>query len=167
MTRLHEGQGIAKEVAQIRRETIALSAWIRRNAAADAGLAHDAFQEAVEACLLEALADGRRLPGPDELSVEPEEYLLGLADTIGEVRRLVLADLAHGTVDRAEARLVVLEALYRLLLRFETTRAIVPLKPKQDAARGILERTRGEVTLARVLDRARLPATTAREASAP
>ncbi|HEY6237563.1 MAG TPA: hypothetical protein VIZ68_00050 [Thermoplasmata archaeon] len=157
MSRLHEGHDVALAVEETRRELASLGAWIRSNAPADAPLAHDALQEAVEACLLYALSMDRRLPGPDELRVEPEAYLLGLADTVGEVRRIVLHDLSAGRVDEAERRLLTLEALYRILLRFETTRAILPLKPKQDAARGMLEKTRGEVTMARLLVRARLP----------
>jgi len=157
MARLHEGRNVALAVESTRRELAALGGWIRRNAPADAPLAHDALQEGVEACLLYALSMDRRLPGPEELKVEPEAYLLGLADTVGEVRRIVLHDLSTGRIDEAERRLLTLEALYRVLLRFETTRAIVPLKPKQDAARGILEKTRGEVTMARLLVRARLP----------
>ena len=158
MARLHEGRTVAKEIAAVRSELSALVRWVAREAPSDAALAHDAFQEAVEACLLEALAEGRELPGPDALGVEPESYLLGVGDAVGEVRRLVLHDLSKGNVASAERRLATLEGLYRILLRFETTRAILPLKPKQDAARGILEKTRGEVTMARLLHRARLPA---------
>jgi len=157
MAHLHDGRPVDREVESVRRELRRLGAWVGRRAPSDAPLAHDAFQEAVEACLLFALHRNERLPTPTELSVEPESYLAGLADAIGEVRRLVLHDLSEGDVDSAERRLVVLEALYRILLRFETTRAILPLKPKQDTARSILERTRGEVTMARLLHRARVP----------
>jgi translin len=163
MSRLHEGQAIERELAQIRQETIALVRWIDRHAPSDAGLAHDALQESVEASLLHALHRGRRLPTPTALGVEPESYLSGLADVVGEVRRLILQDLSDGRVAAAEKRLALQEALYRLLLRFETTRAILPLKPKQDSARGILERTRGDVTMGRLLDRARLPAGSSKE----
>jgi len=167
MAHLHEGRAVGREMKEVRAGLASLSTWVRRTAPADAALAHDAFQEGVEACLLEALAADRPLPGPDELHVEPESYLLGLGDAVGEVRRLVLHDLAHGRVDDAERRLALLEALYRILLRFETTRAIVPLKPKQDAARGIVEKTRGEVTMARLLHRARWPASAPEDGPTP
>jgi len=157
MAHLHDGREVQAEIAQTRRELGDLARWVRAHAAADAPLAHDALQEGVEACLLDALHRDRPLPTPRDLGVEPEEYLLGLADAVGEVRRLVLHDLSMGRVDVAERRMLTLEALYRILLRFETTRAILPLKPKQDAARSILERTRGEVTMARLLQRAHLP----------
>jgi translin len=52
-----------------------------------------------------------------------------------------------------------MESLYHTLLGFETARAIVSLKPKQDTARALLERTRGEVTMARLLHRAGLRST--------
>jgi translin len=158
MAHLHEGRPVAREVAQVRAALAEVSAWVRRHARADAGLAHDALQEGVEACLLAQLAEHRPLPTPRSLHVEPEEYLAGLADAVGEVRRLALHALSTEQVDLAIARLDQLEALYRVLLRFETTRAILPLKPKQDAARSLLERTRSEVTLARMLQRARVPA---------
>ncbi len=163
MAHLHDGQDIEREIAAIRRDTAELARWIDRNAPADAALAHDAFQESVEASLLHALHRGTRLPTPRSLHVEPESFLSGLADVVGEMRRLILHDLSAGRVAGAEERLVVLEELYRLLLRFETTRAILPLKPKQDAARGILERTRGDVTMARLLHRAQLPASPVKE----
>jgi len=157
MAHLHEGRPIGREIALVQAETGELVRWIDRHAASDAGLAHDALQESVEASLLYALHRGESLPTPAELRVEPESYLSGLADVVGEIRRLILHELSTGNVAAAEARMARLEDLHRLLLRFETTRAILPLKPKQDAARGILERTRGDVTMARLLHRARLP----------
>jgi translin len=158
MAHLHDGRDVGAEIAEIQRETRDLARWIERKAAPDAALAHDALQESVEASLLYALHRSESLPTPAELRVEPESYLSGLADVVGEIRRLILHELSKGNVAAAEEKLTMLEDLYRLLLRFETTRAILPLKPKQDSARGILERTRGEVTMARVLHRARLPA---------
>ncbi len=167
MAHLHEGRSVSREVAAVRRELAALAAWVVEVAPSDAALAHDALQEGVEACLLANLAADRPLPGPEALGVEPESYLLGLGDTVGELRRLALSALARDRLDEAERRLGQLESVYRVLLRFETTRAIVPLKPKQDAARGLVEKTRGEVTLARLLHRARLPRGSVTEGQAP
>jgi translin len=74
---------------------------------------------------------------------------------VGEVRRIVLDRLGRDDLVGAEAGLVLMERLTQSLLRFDTTRAIVQLKPKQDTARALLERTRGEVVMARFLARAR------------
>jgi translin len=163
MAHLHDGKDVAGEIAYIQKETNELVRWIERHAASDASIAHDALQESVEASLLYALHRSEALPTPADLRVEPESYLSGLADVVGEIRRLILHELSAGNVAAAEEKMVMLEELYRLLLRFETTRAILPLKPKQDAARGILERTRGDVTMARMLHRAHLPAPSTKE----
>ena len=158
MNHLHGGGPTATDLAEIRREMAELGSWLDREGRGDEGLAADALQEAVEAVLLGAVAAGTSFPGPSDLGVEPEAYLLGLGDVIGEVRRRVLDHLGRDDIAGAESELSLMEGLTRSLLRFDTTRAIVPLKPKQDTARALLERTRGEVVMARHLVRMRGPA---------
>jgi translin len=153
MTRLHADGAAGAGVGEIRRELADLAEWVRREARGDESLALDALQEAVEAVLLGAVVEKAALPGPLELSVDPEPYLLGLGDLVGEIRRLALESLGRGDVDGAEAHLRLMEGLTASLLRFDTTRAIVQLKPKQDQARALLERTRGDVVMARWLAR--------------
>ncbi len=155
MSRLHAEGTASADLAEIRRAMAELADWLRREGRGDEPLALDAFQEAVEAVLLGAVVAGTSLPGPSDLGVDPEPYLLGLGDVVGEVRRLTLDRLAHDDLAGAERSLTLMERLTRALLRFDTTRAIVQLKPKQDTARALLERTRGEVVMARFLARAR------------
>jgi translin len=165
MTRLHAGTATPAEVLGVRRDLAKLAADLPRRYPGDEGIAEDALQEGVEAVLLSAVIDGAEFPAPEELGVAPEPYLLGLGDVVGEVRRLALAELARGDVALASERLALMEVLFHTLLGFETARAIVSLKPKQDTARALLERTRGEVTLAKVLHRAGVP--THREEASP
>lgn len=155
MTRLHAEGSAPVELAEIRRSMADLADRLHREGRGDEPLALDAFQEAAEAALLGAITAGEPLPGPTELGIDPEPYLLGLGDVVGEVRRRALDRLGRDDVPGAEAELALMERLTRTLLRFDTTRAIVQLKPKQDAARNLLERTRGEVVMARFLARAR------------
>ncbi len=155
MTRLHVGTAEPSELAAVRSSLAELSDRLRRDGRADEPLAHDALQEAVEASLLGAVVAGSRLPGPADLDVEPEPYLLGLGDVVGEVRRLVLERLGADDLEGAERHLHLMEELTQSLLRFDTSRAIVQLKPKQDTARALVERTRGEVVMARFLARVR------------
>jgi translin len=155
MSRLHSEGAAPTDLAEIRRAMAELADWLRREGRGDEPLALDALQEAVEAVLLGAIVAGEVLPGPTDLGVDPEPYLLGLGDVVGEVRRLTLDRLAHDDLPGAEALLALMERLTRALLRFDTTRAIVQLKPKQDTARALLERTRGEVVMAHSLARAR------------
>ena len=157
MTRLHTEGSAPTELTEIRRAMAEAADWLRREGRGDEPLALDAFQEAVEAILFGAIIAHAPLPGPSDLGVDPEPYLLGLGDVIGEVRRLALDRLGQDDLPGAEAALARMEELTRALLRFDTTRAIVPLKPKQDTARALLERTRGEIVMARFLLRARPP----------
>ena len=152
---LLDGRPADRELDEIRSATEQLADWVRREARGDEPIAHDAFQESVEASLLGAVVGGRPLPGPADLSVEPELYLLGLGDLAGELRRLVLGCLNTADLAGADRFLGLMEDVYRTLARFDTTRAIVQLKPKQDTARALLERTRGEVTMAHLLARVR------------
>jgi len=158
MSRLHADHTVPPAVADVRRELAEVADWLRREGRGDEGLATDALQEGVEAVLLGAVVAGTPLPGPNELGVDPEPYLLGLGDVVGEVRRLTLDRLAHDDLAGAEGYLALMDVLARDLLRFDTTRAIVQLKPKQDSARSLLERTRGEVVMARLHLRAHGPA---------
>lgn len=150
MIQLHGGITSGPELRVLRVETRTLARFLDRSARVDASLVRDAFQEACEAFLLAAIVSGRRLPSPTEIGADVESYLLGLGDVVGEVRRLTLDRLAADDLDRAEGYLELMADLYHTLMRFDTTRAIVPLKPKQDTARSLLERTRGEVVMARV-----------------
>jgi translin len=154
MTRIHAGSAKPAELRRVQAALAKLAEALPTEYPGDEGLAEDALQEGVEALLLEAAAEGRPFPTPEELGVPPEPYLLGLGDVVGEIRRLTLADLTRGDVDRATERLALMESVYHTLLGFETARAIVSLKPKQDTARALLERTRGELTMAKLLHRA-------------
>ena len=163
MSRLHAERTVPPAVAEVRRELAELADWLRREGRGDEGLALDALQEGVEGVLLASILSGDPLPGPADLGVDPEPYLLGLGDVVGEVRRLVLDRLAHDDLAGAGNYLALMDALARDLLRFDTTRAIVQLKPKQDTARSLLERTRGEVVMARLHLRAAPPSETDRK----
>ncbi len=77
-----------------------------------------------------------------------------MGDLVGELRRLALASLSEGDVGGGRVRVREMEELFRTLLRFEGPRAIISLKPKQDSARSLVEKTRGDVALAEVLHRA-------------
>jgi len=113
------------------------------------GYVEGALAEVVEICILFAIMNGEQLPAPRELSATPEAYLLGLGDVIGELRRLAVEALRATNLEVAEARLSEMERVYDLLMRFDLPDAIVPLRRKQDTGRGLIERTRGEVLVAR------------------
>jgi translin len=105
-----------------------------------------AFQEFAEASILRALKRSGEFPGPEGLGVRVEDYLLGLGDVPGELRREALDALRTGDMGLAELRLGQMERIYLTLVSMEEMSLLRGLRRKLDIARGVIERTRGEIT---------------------
>ena len=105
-----------------------------------------AFQEFTEASVIMALKVSGEFPGPKELGVSVEDYLLGLGDVPGELRRETLDALRTGDMGLAELRLAQMERIYLALVSMEEMTLLRGLMRKLDIARGVIERTRGDVT---------------------
>ncbi|MGQ9889144.1 MAG: haloacid dehalogenase [Aggregatilineales bacterium] len=133
-----------------------------------AGYIQDALKEVVEAFITYAIVRGHPLPGPAELDVEIATYLNGLAEAATELRRFVLDILRREDSDSAEAErlLAWMDAIYDELVTFDFPDALTGgLRRQTDVVRSVLERTRGDLTMA--LRQQRLEAALARfEASA-
>jgi translin len=114
-----------------------------------AGYTQDALKELAEAHITEAVIWNKPIPSPESLQVEHAAYLNGLAEAAGELRRFVLDALRRGEVERAEEILREMDDIYSLLLTIDFPSAITGgLKRSTDMVRGVLERTRGDVTTA-------------------
>jgi len=119
-----------------------------------AGYVHDAQKEYAEAATTLALIADRPLPTPDDLGVLNAAYMNGLGETIGELRRHLLDSLREGEVDHCEAVLAAMGDIYDVLITMDFPEAITGgLRRTTDAMRGILERTRGDFTMASVQQR--------------
>jgi translin len=115
-----------------------------------AGYLQDAQKEYAEARITQALLDdAKRLPSPEDVGVEDAPFLNGMAEAIGEGRRLALDLLRQGAVDRAEGVLASMEELYAVLVSIDYPDAITGnLRRSTDVARSLIEKTRGDVTTA-------------------
>jgi translin len=114
-----------------------------------AGFVHDSQKEFAEASLTLALVSGRELPTPESLGVEHPAYLNGLGEAVGELRRHLLDSLRGGDVEHCEECLSAMDDIYSVLVTFDYPEAMTGgLRRTTDAVRGILERTRGDLTLA-------------------
>lgn len=114
-----------------------------------AGYTQDALKELSEAHLTRAIILGEPLPTPDSLNVEPPAYLNGLAETAGELRRFALDALRKGKVAEADRILGHMDDIYSVLVTVDFPSAITGgLRRNTDMVRGVLERTRGDVTTA-------------------
>jgi translin len=112
-----------------------------------AGFLHDAEKEYVEARAVAALVEGLPVPGPDELGVSGPAWMRGLAEAASELRRHLLDRLRDGDLDRGEALLAAMDGVYDALVVVDYPDALTSgLRRTLDALRGVLERTRGDVT---------------------
>jgi translin len=113
------------------------------------GYVQDAQKEYVEAVATLSLVSCTPMPPPQELGVAAAPFLNGLAETVGELRRFVLDKLRRGELDGSEALLQTMDDIYSLLVTIDYPDALTGgLRRTTDAARGILERTRGDLTFA-------------------
>lgn len=114
-----------------------------------AGYVHDCQKEFAEAAVFLAQVSGAELPDPDELKVEYAAFLNGMGEAVGELRRHTLDTMRRGDLDRAEAILEGMDEIYYLLVTFDYPDAMTGgLRRTTDSVRGIIEKTRGELTTA-------------------
>src|SRR3984893_14235738 len=114
-----------------------------------AGFVQDAQKEYAEAATFAALTQGRSLPEVSELSIGWAPYLNGLGEMVGEMRRYVLDQLRRGNLDECEVFLQHMDDVYALLTTVDYPDAItLGLRRTTDTARSILEKTRGDLTVA-------------------
>jgi translin len=113
------------------------------------GYVQDAQKEFAEASLVLALVHGEKTPAPGDIRVEHAAYLNGLGEAAGELRRHFLDLLRRGNVGRAEEILSLMDDIYDGLVTFDYPDALTSgLRRTTDMVRGVLERSRGDLTAA-------------------
>jgi len=114
-----------------------------------AGFLQDAEKEYAEAATTFALIEGDPLPLPLDLGVGTAPYLNGLGEAAGEMRRHTLDLIRDNRLERCEEILGMMDDIYYLLASIDYPNAITAgLKRTNDMVRGVLERTRGDLTTA-------------------
>ena len=114
-----------------------------------AGFVQDAQKEYVEANVTLAFITGAPLPLAEQLGISYAPYLNGLGEVIGEMRRYLLDSLRSDDTSRCEELLDLMDQIYTELFTMDFPEAITGgLRRTTDAMRGILERTRGDLTTA-------------------
>jgi len=112
-----------------------------------AGYTQDALKEYVEANLTYVLVRNEPLLGPEELGVEKNTWLNGLAEAATELRRRILDIIRHGYNEEVERLLDIMDEIYSQLVTFDFSDSITGgLRRRTDVLRSGLERTRGDVT---------------------
>jgi translin len=112
------------------------------------GFIHDAQKEFAEACITLALIAGKDLPKPKGLGVSGAAYLDGLGESVGELRRYILDSLRRDDFSRCEELLTIMDEIYAILMTMDFPELLAHgLRRTTDAVRGIVERTRGDLTV--------------------
>jgi translin len=106
-----------------------------------------AEEEFAEASIFYTLIKKKKFPEPEEIDVSLNTYILGLGDVPGELRRLVLNSLKKGDLDRAEELMGLMENIYEQLISIEEMPFLKGLRRKVDVIRGVVERTRSDITI--------------------
>ena len=115
----------------------------------NSGFVYSAQKEYAEGrATLAIIVDGT-IPDPDELNVGYAAYLNGIAEAVGELRRHTLDTMRKGETTRCEELLGAMDDIYGVLVTMDFPDAMTGgLRRTTDSTRGILEKTRGDLTVA-------------------
>ncbi|MBI5033606.1 MAG: haloacid dehalogenase [Chloroflexi bacterium] len=113
------------------------------------GYVQDGLKEMAEAHLVHVLVTGATIPDPDTLGVDYAAYLNGLGEAAGELRRYSLDIMRHENSEKVERVLDAMDDIYSILVTMDFPDALTGgLRRTTDMVRGVLERTRGDLTVA-------------------
>lgn len=114
-----------------------------------AGFVQDAQKEYAEAATFAAIVQNQPLPEAETLGIGWAPYLNGLGEMVGELRRYVLDQLRRGNIEHGEIFLRHMDDIYAMLTTVDFPDAItLGLRRTTDTTRNILEKTRGDLTVA-------------------
>ena len=115
----------------------------------NAGFMNDARKEFTEANVTLAVISGSDIPSIDDLKVDAAAYINGMAEVIGELRRYILDALRRDEVDGCQEFMDIMDEMYSVLVTIDFPEGVTSgLRHSTDAMRGVLERTRGDLTMA-------------------
>lgn len=101
-------------------------------------------QEIVEAEILYHLTLEKRIPTIEQLGCSEESYLLGLLDSVGEIKRLAMNSIISGEDELSLFCFQIMEKIYSLTYPLSVYDNALPgIRRKIDIARSLVESVRG------------------------
>ena len=147
---IHTGSAVEDDVAGLEAAMAELMS-VEAPEVRGSSLVQDAAMEYAEAMLLLSLVTSGRVPSHSDLGISAAAWVLGLADCVGELRRILTRDLMDGNVGSARATLEMMEGISGELMLLDVPDAVAPVRRKQDIVRGIMDRTRSDMTIASMM----------------
>ncbi|MFW9864516.1 MAG: haloacid dehalogenase [Candidatus Thorarchaeota archaeon] len=110
-------------------------------------------QEMTELIAFYSIINNKDIPSPSELGIDPLNFALGLADVVGELRRYALDNIRKSQTKELNIILENMDEIYTNLFSIDYPIGVTQeLRHKVDVARNIIEKTRGDVSLAIQMD---------------
>ncbi|MHA1821274.1 MAG: hypothetical protein ACTSU2_02635 [Promethearchaeota archaeon] len=108
----------------------------------------NAKQEFTEAVFLYKFVYGEKLPSPEDLGVNAYEYILGLADVVGELKRLILDQIKRDNFKDIDKIFLFMDELYQDLFSLDYPSGLLPgFRKKVDIDRRLVGTTLENITL--------------------
>ncbi len=145
---LLEARELMKNLSNEIVDVVSLTSWRFTNAG---------VEEYVEFEILYSIINGNVIPKPVDLLVPSWMWITGLADVMGELRRIILNRLLVNKVDEAKELLNSMQIIYDLIVSLDFSKSIISnLRKKIDVARIKIERTESDVVNASMSQKFRL-----------
>ena len=148
---IHDGEPVDEPLDQMRLELDAMKSHCSTPEVLMSGPVQDAMGEYAEAEIMSALASGDVIPDHIQLGIGASPWIQGFCDCAGELRRMVMTRLAEGDLDGAKGVFSIMEEVHEEIQMLDVPDAIAPVRRKQDIARGLMDKTRSEMTLASIM----------------
>ncbi len=109
-----------------------------------------ARQEYVEAYAVYSIASSGKLPANSEIKEDPRNYIMGLMDVVGELKREALEAMRSGDLKAAERHYSMMCSIYDSTMHIRFANALLPgFRKKQDVARIVMESTGSDLLMAK------------------
>lgn len=117
------------------------------------GPVKDAMMEYAEASIFTAVYLKDIIPSYKDLNIDASSWVLGLADVVGELRRLVLTCLVDADYDNAKYYFQCMDEITEEIMMYDIADTVSSIRKKQDAVRAIMERTRSDYSNGMIMKR--------------
>ncbi|MGI0141487.1 MAG: hypothetical protein ACREBF_02435 [Candidatus Micrarchaeales archaeon] len=139
----------AKRYGEVRKQLARLKRMVVQMRRIESGFEYysmQSHQEYVEASILYSIIVKGTVPGPKDVSENSVNYMLGVMDVMGELKRESFEEMRAGNLKKAKEYYAIMQGIYDTTLHIRFANSILPnFRKKQDVARIQLESTGSEL----------------------